>query len=212
MSRTKRRSNGIYIRRIVMTVVGVMFLGVAVGFFNYSNFGIDPFQTFAHGIALHVPLQFGTTYMIINAVELVVIFLIDRSKIGLGTMINLFLLGYSVEFSSDLIRKLFDGWGGGLTLQIISLLIGIVLMCFCAALYFSADLGVSTHDAIALIISERQSKVPFAAVRIANDIVCVVIGVLLGQIAGIGTLISALFTGPLVAFFRRHCTDKMLAG
>ena len=30
-------------RRIVMTVAGVSASGVAVGFFNYSAFGMDPF-------------------------------------------------------------------------------------------------------------------------------------------------------------------------
>ena len=53
-----------------MTILGVLFLGVAVGFMNYSNFGMDPFQTFAHGVALHVLLLsvlFHCRYGCVNA-------------------------------------------------------------------------------------------------------------------------------------------------
>ena len=37
-------------RRIVMTLIGVTICGFSVGMFNFSQFGMDPFQTFAHGI------------------------------------------------------------------------------------------------------------------------------------------------------------------
>ena len=201
-----------FFKRLGMTILGVLFLGVSVGFLNYSNFGMDPFQTFAHGIALHVPLDFGTSYLIINAIELAVIFFIDKRKIGLGTMINLFLLGYVVDLSSKYVSMFFEMLGGGLILQIVSMVIGIVLLCFCAAVYFTADMGVSTHDAISLIISEKQDKIPFAWLRVANDILCIIIGFVLGQSFGVGTIISGFFTGPLVALFRKHVSEPFLNG
>ncbi|MBR2523517.1 MAG: hypothetical protein IKE53_03665 [Clostridiales bacterium] len=201
-----------FYKRLGMTVLGVLFLGVSVGFLNYSDFGMDPFQTFAHGIALHVPLDFGTTYLIINVIELAVIFFIDKRKIGLGTMINLFLLGYVVDFSSVYVAKLFDMMGGGLILRIVSMVIGIILLCFCAAVYFTADMGVSTHDAISLILSEKQDRIPFAWLRVANDILCIIIGFALGQSFGIGTIISGFFTGPLVSLFRKKIAEPFLNG
>lgn len=208
MGKTKKDTR--FYKRLGMTILGVLFLGVAVGFMNYSNFGMDPFQTFAHGIALHVPLQFGTTYLIISAIELAVIFFVDKTKIGLGTMINLFLLGYVVDYSTIYIGKFFDMLGGGLVWHAVSLVIGVVLLCFCSAFYFTANMGVSTHDAVSLILSEKQSKIPFAWLRVINDVVCVVIGALLGQMFGVGTIVSAFFTGPLVTFFRKKCAEPFL--
>lgn len=49
-------------KRIIMTVVGVSLSGVAVGFFNYSAFGMDPFQVLAHGLWNLTPLGYGTFY------------------------------------------------------------------------------------------------------------------------------------------------------
>ena len=54
------------VRRFLMTFVGVLISGFCVGLFNYSAFGMDPFQVLAHGIFLHTPLGFGTLYMLIN--------------------------------------------------------------------------------------------------------------------------------------------------
>ena len=52
------------------------------------------------------------------------------------------------------------------------------------AFYFTADLGVSTYDAVALIISENWKVGPFKYCRIACDLACVVIGVALFLISG----------------------------
>ena len=54
------------IRRIVMTVSGVSASGVAVGFFNYSAFGMDPFQVLAHGLWNLTSLGYGTFYTIFS--------------------------------------------------------------------------------------------------------------------------------------------------
>ena len=209
MSEAKNKN---MLKRVLMTFFGVLFLGTAVGFMNYSSFGMDPFQVFAHGLGLHMPFSYGTSYVIISAIELVAIFIADKTKIGIGTFINLFLIGYVVDYSSMGITYVFDKLGGGLIIKIVSLIIGTVLLCFCAAIYFTADLGVSTHDAVSLIISEKQNKISFAALRVINDVFCIVVGFLLGQAFGVGTIVSAFFTGPLVAFFRRTVAEPMLYG
>ena len=82
-------------------------------------------------------------------------------------------------------------------------------------------MGVSTYDAIALIISQKQDKVKFQFVRIGTDFVCVALGVILclmsgmtlGQIGanvGVGTIIAAFFMGPLIAFFNTHVAEPFL--
>ena len=93
--------------RILMSILGVSISGVAVGFFSYSELGLDPFQCFAHGIWNRTPLSFGTWYMLLNAALLALVFFINRSKIGIGTLINLFLLGYIAEASEKLLLYLF---------------------------------------------------------------------------------------------------------
>ncbi len=187
-------------RRILMTVAGVLICGFSVGIFNFSLFGMDPFQVLAHGIWNHTPLGYGTFYTIVNLLMLVGVFFIDKSKIGLGTVINIFLLGYVVQFSS----WLFNVWipDPSLLIRSVALVIGILVISFGAALYFTGDLGVSTYDAVALIMSEKKIA-KFQYCRIGTDLVCVASGFLLGATVGIGTLVTAFFMGPIIAFFNK---------
>ena len=194
-------------KRIFMTVAGVTICGFSVGMFNFSDFGMDPFQVFAHGLWALTPLGFGTFYMIINCIMLLVIFMIDKKKIGLGTLINIFLLGYVVEFSSWIYSELFPN--PSLFVKIIFLLLGIVIICFGSSLYFVGNLGVSTYDAIALYISEH-GVAKFQYCRIGTDIICVIIGFLFGATVGVGTLITAFFMGPIIAFFKKHIAEPFL--
>ena len=52
--------------------------------------------------------------------------------------------------------------------------------------------------------------VPFRFIRIVSDLICTLIGFLLGLMPGIGTVITALFMGPLITFFRQHLSDPLL--
>ena len=49
-------------------------------------------------------------------------------------------------------------------------------------------------------------------IRIATDLVCVMIGLCFGVIPGIGTVISALFMGPLIDWFSVHMARPLLNG
>lgn len=201
-------------RRIVMTVIGVSVMGFSIGLFSHSGCGFDPFQVFCHGVWMYLSshvfrVSFGTFYSILNAILLLIIFFWNRKKIGLGTVINIFLVGYIADFSEWLMNLIFPdpGW----PVKILLLILGIVIMCFASALYFTADLGVSTYDAISLTVSER-TRFPFRWARITSDLLAVLIGWLLGATVGIGTLITAFFMGPLIDFFNRTVAEPMRYG
>ena len=200
-------------RRIALALVGMLLAGVSVGIFKRAFFGVDPFQCFCGGLANVIPINFGTLYMLINAALLVVVSFLDRHYIGISTFINLFLLGYVAEFTEKGLAALLGDQG--LFGRIILLIVAIILTCIAAALYYTADLGVSTYDAIPLHIADTKPKLfgrvlPFRFIRIVSDLICTLIGFLLGLMPGIGTVITALFMGPLITFFRQHLSDPLL--
>ena len=143
-------------------------------------------------------IGYGIVYMVINMILLVFDFFLDKKKIGIATFINLFLLGYVVDFSHNLWKNLIPN--PTLAIKAFFLLVAIVIMCFASALYFTSDLGVSTYDAIALALSE-QRKWDFKFVRITCDLICTGLGFAMGVLPGIGTIITAFFMGPLIEFF-----------
>ena len=206
-------------RRIVMSALGVVICGVSVGMFKHAALGVDPFQALMSGLDAVIPIRFGTLYVLVNLLLLLFALVFDRHKIGLATLINLFLLGYIAEFSQKCVFALLPD--PSLPVRFVLLGAAIVIMCMASAFYFTADLGVSTYDALSLIWSERQKKLPFFACRVISDLVCVALGVLLCRLAGftpveitrevgIGTVVTAFFMGPLIEFFNRTVARPFL--
>lgn len=196
-------------KRIIMTISGVIICAFAVGFFKCAVFGVDPFQSLAQGIHIGFIerfMSYGTYYMLISLLLLVVDFFLDKQYIGIATFINLFLTGYMVDFAVWGINKLLPA--PSLAQRIGMLLVGIVVLCFASSLYMTSNLGVSVYDAIPIVISKRK-KWPFRFCRIGTDLICVIIGALslyctgnnVLSLLGIGTVITAFFMGPLIEFF-----------
>jgi uncharacterized membrane protein YczE len=209
------------VKRILMSAIGVLICGISVGMFKRAELGVDPFQSLMSGLNAVIPIRFGTLYLIANALLLLFALVFDRRKIGLATVINLVFFGYIAEFVQKLLQKAFPEMN--LAARLILLLAAVVLMCLATAFYFTADLGVSTYDAVSLIISQKQSKVAFQYCRIISDIVCVLLGVALclaagfsfrqiGASVGIGTIITAFFMGPLIEWFNVHAARPFLNG
>ncbi|MCQ2536155.1 MAG: hypothetical protein MJ110_04200 [Lachnospiraceae bacterium] len=206
-------------KRIAMSLGGVVLGAIAVGFFKLAAFGVDPFQSFMSGIDQLIPIQFGTLYVIVNAVLLIFSLIVDRHNIGLATFINLFLLGYITQFTYDFLKRTIVD--PSILVRVACLLFAIVVICFGSALYMTADLGVSTYDAIAIIMAYKWKLGKFKFIRIGTDIVCVIVGIalfILGKGAprdiptfvGVGTIITAFFMGPLIEFFNEKVARPLL--
>ena len=206
-------------KRIFMSALGVLTGAVAVGFFKLAAFGVDPFQSFMSGMDQLIPIDFGTLYMIVNACMLLFALLFDRHYIGIATAVNLFLLGYVVQFSYDMLQLLFPD--PSMALRVVSFIIGFVVLCIASSIYMTADLGVSTYDAVALIMAHKWKIGKFKFIRIITDLVCVALGLVLFLIGGgawkdvpafigIGTILTAFFMGPLIDFFNRKIAQPML--
>jgi len=206
-------------KRLLMCLLGMTVCAVSVSLFKAAVFGVDPFQSLLAGLDCVLPLSFGTISLTVNLLILVFTFFADRHFIGLGTIFNMLLSGYIIGFATEGMKALFPN--PGMALRIVFLLAGIVIMCLASAIYITADLGVSSYDSVALIISGTWKKGKFKYVRIACDFVCVASGVGLfflsggkfrdiGIIVGAGTIVTAFFMGPLIDLFRRKIAEPML--
>ena len=90
------------VKRIIMSVLGVVICGISVGMFKFAALGIDPFQSLMSGLDAVIPIRFGTLYIIVNVVLLLFALIFDRKKIGIAT----FIIGRTrtVRYSAPLCR------------------------------------------------------------------------------------------------------------
>ena len=205
----------IFVRRLWMSVLGVVLTALAVAMFKTAALGVDPFQSFVSGMDAVIPLSYGTVYSALCVIMLCFSLICDRHYLGLATFINLFLLGYMVEF----FQKLCFSSMTELSLRMKLLLFAgaFVLLCFSASLYITADLGVSAYDAVALILTNKFHLGKFKYVRITTDVICVVLGVssyVLSQglegletVVGVATVATAFGMGPLIDWFNRKLVE-----
>ena len=208
-------------KRILMSLAGVLICAVSVGMFKRAALGVDPFQSLMSGLNAAIPISFGTLYTAANILLLLFALLFDRHYIGIATFINLFLLGYVTEFSLAMLLK----WLPELSLpgRLLLLAAAVVILCLSSALYFTADLGVSTYDAVALVMARKWKLAPFKFCRVGCDLGCVALGsalfllsggawAALPEIVGIGTIITAFFMGPLIEVFNVRVAQPLLHG
>ncbi len=206
-------------KRILMSVAGVMIGAVSVGAFKLAAFGVDPFQSVMSGLDQLVPMGFGTLYVLVNAALLIFALVCDRHYIGIATFVNLFLLGYVVEFSLACLQTLFPD--PSMAVRLAAFTLGFVFLCLGSSLYMTAELGVSTYDAIALVCANTWKIGSFKYIRIATDLVCIALGIgmfLLGggkiggisAFVGLGTILTAFFMGPLIDWFNRKMALPLL--
>ena len=204
-----------------MSVLGVAICGISVGMFKFAAFGVDPFQSLMSGLDAVIPIRFGTLYVTVNCVLLLFALVFDRRKIGIATLINLFLLGYIVEFSQKVCESLLPDVS--LWVRIAIFIFSFMILCLSSSLYFTADLGVSTYDAVSLIWSQKQGRLQFPLCRMSCDLACVALSFVLLLLAGrggweifgvigVGTVMTAFFMGPLIAFFNRRVSLPLLEG
>jgi uncharacterized membrane protein YczE len=190
-----------------MCAIGIAIMGIGIGLMRYSNFGLDPFMSLTNGIYLAVfkklEISFGTSFLIFAFSILSVSLIFDRSKIGIGTVMCMVISGYMSDFIFFLMNAIPAAGGGLLAIRVTGLLAGIIIISFASGIYLNTNVGTSPYDAIALIIVEKLNKPQwYRFFRIGTDIICVTLGFLMGSIPGIGTLVMAFLSGPLMAFFR----------
>ncbi|MEX0052921.1 YitT family protein [Clostridium butyricum] len=194
-------------RRILMAFTGVIITGMSVGMFQAASLGTDPFTSFTTGLCNLTGLSFGLFYSILCACMLIFVFVVDKRYIGLATIFNLFGNGFVADITKNFIEGIVVN--PSFLFRVVLLILGVVIMCFAASLYFTADLGVSAYDAVSKIMADKKIA-QFRFCRIITDVTCVIVGFVLKASVGIGTIITALFMGPLIQWFNVNFSELLL--
>lgn len=188
-------------KRMIMCFAAVVVMGFCVSWLNYIELGTDPCSVMNFGISQSLGISFGNWQAILNLFLFIIVIRKDKSQIGFGTILNMFIVGYSCDLMTSM-REHF--WSNAvfeaLWMRVIIMLILLVIFVFAVAVYMSVELGTSPYDALPIIIADSQKKLSFRTVRIIWDCTVTLIGFLTGGIVGIVTVIMAFTIGPIAAF------------
>jgi len=193
------------IKRIIICFLAVFGMGFFLSFLMLCNLGTDPCSFMNKAVSLKIGLNFGTWQLLMNVGMLLIVLFWDRSSLGFGTIFNMVLVGYYVDF--------FDWvWGKTIPEHYFTQastrwpIFLVALLCFIisAAVYINSDMGVAPYDALPKIITEKVTgrfpKVPKMLIRMAWDFSAIIVGTLVGGKPIIGIILMAVFLGPVISF------------
>lgn len=177
-----------------IALVGSMLMGLGVALTIRANFGLDALTLFNSGISNYSGMPIGTVSQIVMLTLLIVLWFVERRRVGWGTLIN----GLSVGFFINLFISLIPSRDYSVVARVFSMLIGLVLLGIGIGTYISANLGESGIDALMILFTDRLNK-KINRVRIIIDLILAIIGILLRGQYGLGTCIALLINGPIIS-------------
>ena len=193
-------------RRMTVLMITVVVMGFCVSVFQQIGFGTDPCATMTKGVSLCTGLNYGISMFLVSFAMFAVILLLRHyTTIGPGTIIVMFLLGYVVDFFNWIFNSFCPLGGYGLLVKSCIFVATMLLFLITVAFYTVVDMGTAPYDALPIVLADKQKKIPYAFIRMAQDIFCTVVGFLMGGPVGIVTIIVCFFMGPVVALIVAKC-------
>lgn len=186
-------------RRILIMLLGNLFLGMGVSIFKFSGLGNDAFNGMLMALADCLDVPYARFFVVFSIGLFVVEFFAGKHFIGIGTIINTFLLGYIVTFFYDVWAFLFP-IPEAIAFRIAVMLIGVIICSLGISMYQTPDVGVAPYDSLSLIMAKRWPKIHYFWCRMLTDGICALVCFFAGGLIGIGTLVAALGFGPFVHF------------
>jgi uncharacterized membrane protein YczE len=191
--------------RMVAVALGLVPFALGVVLTLQSGLGLGPWLVLSQGLARVLPLTFGLATILVGVV-VVLLGMALGIRPALATLMNMTLVGLYADgiLASGLVPDLGPaGWSPPVVAARLGLLVGgVILVGMGTALYLKVGLGAGPRDGLMLGLSRRLRR-PIAPVRTGIEVTVLVLGVLLGGTAGLGTLIFALGVGPAVAAWFR---------
>lgn len=195
--------------RPLYALAGVVILGLGAAILRVGGVGVDPYTAFNAGVGALLGWGLGPFQLLANAALFLPVLIWGRSFIGIGTIINMVLTGFFIDFFTGVLQPILPHDGRPLT-AIVYFLVGIMIFDFGASAYMSADVGIAPYDALAPMVVERTGW-SYKAVRVPQDLAFLVAAALAGGPVGLGTVMTAFFNGPLIEFFTRRVNDPLVA-
>lgn len=181
--------------RLTKLMIGLVLFGVGIWLGLQANLGVGPWDVLAGGLSQQLGTPFGRTAIGVS-VAVFIIGLIARVRPGLGTVLNVVVIGLVID--ELLALPWLDGLGDqAVAMRLIATVGGIACVAAGSALYLGAHLGPGPRDGLMVAIAVRTGW-PVGVARAALELTVLVFGVLLGGPVGIGTLIFALSIGLAV--------------
>ena len=182
------------LKKLAIIVIGSIIAAYGITLALYAGFGGATLAVLWQGIAKTFHLSIGMASFIVALGMILFALIYDKSQIHIGTVVYQIVYSTCVDLFS--VRHIYSTYRW---INFFIMLLGVLLFAVGTGLYASASLGRGSYEAVTFALAEKnhwQVKI----VRMALDILVVLIGVLLGGKFGLCTIITVIISGPIIQF------------
>ena len=189
-----------WIKRFIRLNLGLFLYGVGIVCTIHASVGLAPWDLFQQGLTLISGITMGQASSVVSAV-LVVVDFIAKEKIGIGTLLNMILIGVYVDvLMLNHLIPIFDY----MPAQLAMLAAGMLIIGFASFFYIGAGFGAGPRDGLTIALCKKTGKT-VGQVRIGIESLVAAAGFLLGGSMGFGTAVMAFGLGICMQFAFRVC-------
>lgn len=179
---------------MLIAAVSLFVNGFGVYLTIQANIGAGPWDVLNIGISRSLGILYGTASIAVSLSILLIDNLL-REPIGIAMFIDAVVVGKAVDFfnwihAAPACQSLWTG--------IPMMVAGLFIMAYTQYTYMIASLGCGPRDTLLVALAKRARRIPIGAVSIALLSTATLAGWLFGGPVGIGTLICAFGTGPIM--------------
>ena len=177
-------------RRLVQLYAGLVLYGFSISLMVRAHLGLAPWDVLHSGLTEHFPIDIGQALVIVSFVVMLA-WIPLREIPGLGTISNAIVIGMSTDLFLTVLSR-----PDSMSFRVPMLAAGIALQGLATAAYIGAQFGRGPRDGLMTGLARRTGR-SLRLVRTLMELTVVVIGLLLGGVAGLGTILYAVSIGPL---------------
>lgn len=198
------------VRKMLAALLGVAFVGIGVAFNSSAGLGNDPIGIVYDGIRNAAGLnaaQLGMASNIVNCSLVLLLLVIGRRYISVGTLIYFIPYGFFVSIGEHIYSALVPA--NTMPVSIGFSVLGTLLLYLGVAVYIQVDIGVDPFTGVVLVICDKVEK-EYRIVKVIFDISMIILGTVLGGKLGVVTVVTALAGGPTIQFFK-GCIQRIFS-
>ncbi len=181
-----------YAIKTLIVIIGSILSAYGITLAIGAGFGGATLAILWQGLTNVTGMTIGASSLVVAAAMILFALFYDRRQIHIGTIL------YQVIYSLfvDIFTKI-QHYTDIKAINFLLMLLGITVFSFGTGLYSAADFGRGSYEAVTFSLAEKNHwKVKI--VRMALDLLMVVVGVLLGGKFGVCTIATILLSGPII--------------
>ncbi|MCK1993210.1 YczE/YyaS/YitT family protein [Peribacillus muralis] len=171
---------------------------------NVQSLGLHPWEVLNVALFQQLGFTIGTWSVICGLVLVLIVFVVDRKYISIGTFLNALSIGPIMDFflHLDILPHETMHWW----LNLLILLVGIIISGVGGGIYVAAGIGAGPRDGFMLSVSEKTG-LSVSRARIVVESLILIIGFTLGGPVFIMTFAYTFIQSPIFQFSMKRMSS-----